>query len=308
MENLNNGKWGFIVNPTAGNHFGEKYLQEINSIIQKRKIVAEILETKHKGHATELAETFYNQGFRNIVAVGGDGTINEVAQFLMHKEDAVLGVISAGTGNDMVQILGFPNRFEDKDWDAFLEKNVIAMDLGLCNGHIFLNGMGLGFDAEVAAQNYLPDGEIKRGGSDKYLWHILKTLLLFKEKVFKLQVNNKFEQKTSFMTTISIGRRFAAKYFITPTAIANDGLFDVCRVKKLNLLQRVKIFTQVPTGSHIHNKNVDYFQTNKLSIEFENRVPYHLDGELYYDTKMEVEVLPKKIQVIYNANGNHFFA
>lgn len=308
MNNKQNEKWGFILNPTAGNYFGEKYLSTVEKAIKQRNLDGEIALTQFKHHATEIAENFYSAGYRNIVAVGGDGTINEIATFLSTKDDVVMGIIPAGTGNDTVQNMGFPNRFRDEDWDALFAKNVIRMDLGVCNGNIFLNGMGIGFDAQVAAQNYDENGEVKKSGGDKYLWHILKTLFSYKENHFTFLNEHIDKSNLYFMTTYSNGRRFAGKYFITPEAVANDGLLDVCLVGKINVFQRLKLFMQVPDGKHMSDKkNVSYFKTKHISIEFDNKIAYHLDGELHFDNQFEIEIIPGQLQVIYKKNGNHFF-
>jgi len=307
MKNKLNEKWGFVINPTAGNYFGEKYIGTIEKVIRQRNLDAEIALTEFKHHATDIAEKFYLAGFRNIVAVGGDGTINEIASYLSTKDDAIMGIIPAGTGNDTVQIMGFPNRFKEDDWDAFFNRNIIKMDVGMCNGKIFLNGMGIGFDAQVAAQNYDENGVVKKSVGDKYLWHILKTLFFYKENNFKFLNDHANHSNQYFMTTFSNGRRFAGKYFITPEAKANDGYLDVCLVVKINVLQRFKLFMQVPEGKHLKDKNVRYFKTKKISVEFEDKIAYHLDGELLFDNHFEIEILPEKLQIIYKKSSNHFF-
>lgn len=299
-------EWVFIVNPTAGNNFAISLVPKIKEEINKHQIVAEIVLTERKGHATELAEQFINSGSKYIVAVGGDGTLNEIARAIVNNPEVVLGIIPAGTGNDFIQILGFPNRFAEKHWDIFFQKNLTKLDVGNCNGIPFFNGMGLGFDAEVAAQNYIDEGAVKKGGKDKYIWHIVKTLLFFREKKMKVFSNDNQHETNCFINTISIGRRFAGSFFLTPKALANDGLLDVCMIEKLSLLQRFKILLMVPKGTHIFDKKVNYYQTNKLNLEFFKRVPFHVDGELYYSSKFEVNIIPDALQAIYNPDGEHF--
>ena len=109
------------------------------------------------------------------------------------------------------------------------------------------------------------------------------------------------------MNTVSIGRRFAGGFFLTPKAIANDGMLDVCNVKKLNLFQRFRILLMVPKGTHITNPKVDYHQTDKISIEFDEKVPFHVDGELNFAQKFEILILPGAQNIIYNPEGKHFF-
>jgi diacylglycerol kinase family enzyme len=225
----------------------------------------------------------------------------------VHKKNVIFGAVPAGTGNDFIQILGFPGRFEDEDWSIFFETHTMAMDVGSCNGIYFINGMGLGFDAQVAAENYTASDKVKKGGQYKYIWHIVKTLLFYKEKHMRVLSDGNDGETNCFIHTISNGRRFAGGFFLTPKAIANDGLLDVCSIKELSLLQRFRILLKVPKGTHIFDKKVHYYQTEKISLEFPDRVPFHVDGELYFSSKFEVNIYPGALKTIYNPKGNHFF-
>ena len=302
-----NNKWVFIVNPIAGNGFALSLTDRIKEMIGKYSLDAELVYTQKHGHATELSRKYLDAGFKYIIGVGGDGTFNEIAIPLINHKEVVTGLIPGGTGNDFIQITGFPGRLDEGDWDRFFLQNTIPMDVGICNGKIFLNGMGLGFDAQVAAENYTEPGEVKRGGKNKYIWHILKTLLFFKEKKMMVFLGDKKSETSCFINTVAIGRRFAGSFFLTPEAIANDGLLDVCSIKKLGLFQRLRILLMVPKGTHIYDKKVNYYQTPKLLIEFPQKVPFHVDGELYFAEKFDIRLLPGALNIIYNPEGNHFF-
>lgn len=303
-----NKKWIFIVNPTAGAGFGSKILPELEAQLTERSLSADIVLTERHGHGTELSEKYLEQDYTHIIAVGGDGTMNEVASPLINQKHICTGLIPAGTGNDFIQILGFPDRFNKDYWEVFFAEHTISMDAGKVNGRYFLNGMGLGFDAQVAAENYIEPGEVAKGsGKGKYIWHILKTLLFYKECKVKISSRNEEKSSDCFINTISIGRRFAGSFFLTPEAVANDGLLDICMISRLNLLQRLKILTMVPKGTHIHDPKVDYYQAEKLSIAFDKKVPYHVDGELYFDTTFDVDLHPAALNIIYNPDGDHFF-
>lgn len=296
------------MNPIAGGGFGKTILPQLENQLATRSLDAEILLTKKHDHAIELSRQSLERDCTHIIAVGGDGTMNEVARPLIGQDKVTTGLIPAGTGNDFNQILGFPDRFEAKHWDIFFGQHTIKMDVGEVNGQYFLNGMGLGFDAQVAAENYVEPGQVAKGqGKGKYLWHIIKTLLFYKEGRVSITSGEKEQESDCFINTISVGRRFAGSFLLTPEAIANDGLLDVCMIRKLNLLQRFKILSMVPKGTHIHDVKVDYYQTEKLSIDFGKKVPFHVDGELYFDTKFEVKIIPSALKIIYNAEGNHFF-
>jgi len=300
-------KWVFIVNPVAGSGYALSLVEKIRQMIAIHSLDAEVVLTKHKGHATELSEHYSSIGYNCIIGVGGDGTMNEIAAPLVNRKDVVVGLIAGGTGNDFIQITGFPDRFSEKDWEMFFRANVTPMDVGICNGKIILNGMGLGFDAQVASENYTESGEVKPGGKSKYVWHIIKTLLVYKEKRVKMLCNGSTYETDCFMHTVANGRRFAGSFYLTPKSIANDSLLDVCAIQRLNLIQRLKILLMVPAGTHIKDKRVNYYQTDKLSLEFPTRMPYHIDGELFFAQHFDVSVLPGALNIIYNPESNHFF-
>jgi YegS/Rv2252/BmrU family lipid kinase len=301
-------QWIFIVNPTSGSGYGKEMIPILEKQLSNRTFPADIVVTEKHGHATKLAITFMEKGYSHIIAVGGDGTMNEVASPLVRKQGITTGLIPAGTGNDFIQILGFPDRFKDEHWDIFFRQQTMAMDVGMVNGMYFLNGMGLGFDAEVAAKNYVAPDEVSQGsGKGKYLRHILNTLLFFREGRATITTDNNSDETNCFMNTIAIGRRFAGSFLLTPGAIANDGLLDVCMIRRLNLFQRLKILTMAPKGTHVKDSKVNYYQTEAITVDFGKKVPFHLDGELYFDTTFEVSILPEAVTMIFNPDGPHFF-
>lgn len=302
--------WVFIVNPIAGNGFAGTYLKTLPAILLKYGIDAEISVTSSKGHATFLTEESIKKGARNIVAVGGDGTISEVIQCLVNNNDVVFGAVPAGTGNDFINILGFPERFSDIHWEILFQQNTINMDIGRCNTKYFANGMGLGFDAQVAYENYTSsDGNfVRMGTKTKYWWHIIKTLVLYEELPIQLTIGGVSKDVKTFLNTIAIGRRFAGGFYLTPKAFANDGLLDICMFDNLSFIGRVNGLLSVLRGTHITNKTVHYSQMDRLIIEFEQEVPAHLDGELYFNSRFDIGIEPAGLTTIYNPSGKHYFS
>jgi diacylglycerol kinase (ATP) len=302
-------KWAFIVNPVAGNGYAGKYAGTVREMMRRHGVDGEVVMTGRKGHATSLAAEYVKKGYTHIAGVGGDGTFSEIAQALVNAKGVTFGAVSAGTGNDFITILGFPGRFTDADWETFFNEHTINMDVGTCNGRYFLNGMGLGFDAQVAAENYKSQSEpaVKKGSASKYWWHIIKTLVLYREQDMQLGVNGAMRNTKSFLNTIAIGRRLAGGFYLTPKAIANDGLLDICMISELPFVGRVKELLSVLRQTHLHDKVVNYFQTDHLTLEFPGEVPSHLDGELYMDKRFEIGILPRRLKIIYNPAGKHYF-
>jgi diacylglycerol kinase family enzyme len=148
---------------------------------------------------------------------------------------------------------------------------------------------------------------VKRGSKYKYIWHIVKTLLFFREKRMTVITDTGRHETDCFINTIAIGRRFAGGFYLTPKAIANDRLLDVCMIKKLSLPERFSILLKVPEGKHTSDKRVNYYQTKGINLEFPQVVPFHVDGELYFADKFNVTLLPGALKIIYNPDGKHFF-
>ena len=146
--------WAFIINPIAGNGKARRYKDIIANIARAKGIPIEIVFTEKKGHATELAGNLHKSGYNPIAAVGGDGTFSEAVHGLVGKKGVIFGAVPAGTGNDFIGITGFPETFKDAEWDIFFQCPIAKMDVGCCNDRHFINGMGLGFDAQVAWENY----------------------------------------------------------------------------------------------------------------------------------------------------------
>ena len=307
MKETNHPAWAFIVNPVAGSGHALKTETEIKKQIAARGLNAEIVRSEEKGHASTLAAAMAQNGCQYIVAVGGDGTLNEVARVVAEYPECILGVVPSGTGNDFAKMLGLEPDFSQDQWNVFFEAHVKTLDVGSCDGNYFFNGMGLGFDAQVASENFTPTGELKEVRGN-YLWHIMKNLFFFKAQKMKITLNGEPKEKFSFLNAVGIGRRFAGGYYLTPEALADDGLLDVCMVDPVNILQRLNILMKVPKGKHLSHPKVHYYKTEKLKIELGHKTAYHLDGELFFATSFDIQIHPAKVRTIYHPGQNHYFS
>ncbi len=301
--------WVFIVNPVAGNGFGAACAVTVHEMMGRLGVRGKVVLTRAKGHATELAAQHAEEGFRTIIGVGGDGTLSEVAQALVSRTDVTFGAVGAGTGNDFIHMLGFPDRFTEEDWRVLFQGTAATMDIGRCNGKYFVNGMGLGFDAQVAFENYHMEngGEVRGGSKSKYTWHIVKNLFAYKERRMRVTIDGKTEERRSFLNTISNGRRIAGGLMLTPRAIADDGLLDYCSTDPLSLPMRFRELIAVSRQNHLSQPVFHYLQTSRIDFDFDEKVPAHLDGELTFSQEFHVDVLPGALRSIINPDGGHYF-
>jgi YegS/Rv2252/BmrU family lipid kinase len=301
--------WAFIVNPVAGNGYGAACAETVRAMMERHGASGEVALTRAKGHATELAASFAEKGFPFVIGVGGDGTMGEIAQGLVGRAGVTFGAVAAGTGNDFIRILGFPDRFGDPEWRALFAGATAAMDVGRCNGTYFVNGMGLGVDAQIAAENYnMEKGGVVRGGSKaKYTWHIVKNILFYRERLMRVTVGGRSEERKSLLNTIANGRRLAGGLELTPKAFANDGALDVCSTGPLAVLKRFGLFSDIQHGRHLANPAVSYVQIDRIDYEFDGKVPAHLDGEIIFAERFQVDVCPGALRSIYDPSGGHCF-
>ena len=123
-----------------------------------------------------------------------------------------------------------------------------------------------------------------------------------------IYINGQDKTETDcFINTIANGRRFAGGFFLTPEALADDGLLDICMIKRLSLPERFNILLKVPKGSHINDRRVNYYKTTAINIEFQSEVPFHVDGELNFASNFSIKVLPLALKMIFNPDGKHYF-
>lgn len=291
-------KWAFIVNPVAGAGYAASYEPEVRRKAAENGLDAEFFRTEGPGHARKLAADLVSRGTEVIAIVGGDGTMSEAAQG-MAGSDAILVPISAGTGNDFVTITGFSEHFSEMDWEALMRGEIARMDLGVCNGRRFINGMGFGFDAAVAAANYSEDGAVKQGGKNKYFMHILVNLLFYREGLIRYLPDGRIEGKNgrsrdfsdyAFLNTIALGRRMAGGFHLTPDALADDGLLDFCRIERLSVPERLRYMAAVMKKKHMGLPKTHMSRLENLTVEFGREAPYHVDGELFYAVHLDIGI------------------
>ena len=267
-----------ICNPTRHN---KKALQIADGIVQA-------LQQKGIAHAifTQYWPQQWND-FTEVWIVGGDGTVNYfINQYPTLK--LPIAVFAGGTANDLHFML-YGNVAFQNQLERVLKASPQPVDAGQCNGRLFLNGLGIGFDGAIV--HHLLDRS-KRPGKASYLLSVLKHIFNYKEISTEVTLPQQHVQKDMFMVTVANGKRYGGGFTVAPKASVNDGLLDVMIVEKIRAAARLRYLPLIEKGDHLHLPFIKYATTTHVVIETAAPVHAHLDGEYLQGNKFEVACLP----------------
>lgn len=302
--------WMLIRNPKSSSGKGEKRWPKIKAELQKQDIVYEDHVTERPGHATELVREKIREGARRFIAVGGDGTVNEVANGILGQDEVdsmefMLGQIAVGTGNDWGRTTGIPKKFNEA---IALLKNPpeFVQDVGLVrwqeNGkdlqRYFLNMAGMGYDAFVGlvANEQKAKG---KGGIMGYVSALLSCLMKFHALPTSFDVDGKeLKERKVFSLVVGIGNYNGGGMKQCPDAIPDDGMLDLTII---NDLSKFKVLRNVPrlfSGSFVNNKEVDQHRGKKILIKTDKEMMLEVDGENIGAGTAEFSIAPKRLRIV----------
>jgi len=285
----------FIKNPFSGTKSGIKIDQLIKTHIDEDIYDYEISHTEYAGHATILAKEAVDNEYFAVIAVGGDGTINEVGSSLVNTETA-LGIIPLGSGNGLAYHLGIRRNIITAI-QSLNACQLVPIDTGVANGRFFINVAGLGLDATVAYNTKFNS----RRGFIPYFINTLKESLNFKYLSLHIKTQDNEWEGEYAMAVIANGSVYGYDFTIAPQALLNDGQFDVVLIKKTQVF---RYFFLVPRmlNNTIHNSPlVKYFKTSEITILNKLGGYFHLDGEGFVcEESIHFKVLPSSILLLSN--------
>ena len=278
-----------ILNPAAGNEQAKRWQERVESII----CGCPIRVTSHSGEAEALARRAVEEGFARIVAAGGDGTVNQVANGVADS-NAALGLLPMGTVNVFAMELGLPLHNLELCWEIIKGANMRLVDLPIANGKYFVQLGGVGLDAQVVKETSLA---FKRSFGP--LSYLISAAQIAARKPPKLLIEseNASVEEGSFVL-IGNGRLYGGPFPFFKHAIIDDGLFDVVVFKRLGYLEIIKYLQDVVFSSDIHVPEIEYFQTRRLRITSEQDVPVELDGELAGNCPVEFQLRERTLRVL----------
>jgi YegS/Rv2252/BmrU family lipid kinase len=271
----------FIANPEAGKGREGRQKRRVRADVESAGVAGVWIETEAPDHGIALAEKSARDGASLVVAVGGDGTVNEVVGGLMRvpaEERPLLGVIPAGTGCDYARVLGL-RRWDIADAAAVLrDGKVRRLDAGEVNGRFFANGVGLGFDGEVAA-----DASRLRliRGFPAYLTAVFRVLRTWKNFRLTLEVDGEVLDGLAILAAVTIGPASGGGFYLTPDAKPDDGLFDICSLGDFGKLEALRHLPKALNGSHVRLAKTTIRRGRSVTLRADRPLTAHVDGNVF---------------------------
>jgi diacylglycerol kinase (ATP) len=277
-------KVAIIVNPVSGKGKSLGLLPRIVGWCQKNGVEFRLFTTTKPGDGTGQARLAKLAGYERVVALGGDGTINEVGQVLLGT-NTVMGVLPGGSGNDFLKMLGKKMNLNEAMKIAF-HGEPHEVDVGIANGRPFFNVVGIGFDARVA----LEARRSRLPGFSSYLWSVFKVLRNHRPLPLDIELDQlKFSENVT-LVSVGNGRSSGGGFYLTPRAKLDDGLLDIC---VMGYFPRSKVFSVLPRalkGTHVRLDGVRVYRSRRILVRSAEGFPVHIDGEPLPEPLEKIEI------------------
>jgi diacylglycerol kinase (ATP) len=294
----------FIINRFSGGGYRPSIEGRLIDYCAQHNVECTIEFTKARGHATELArQSAVEKKFQVVFAVGGDGTVNEVAQGLVGTT-TTMGIIPKGSGNGLARHLGIPMNFK-RSLSLISSDNIICMDTFLVNGMLSVNVSGVGFDGHVASLF----GKNGKRGFIGYSKLVLKEFLSFDEFPIEIEMDGRHLVKDSFIVALANSSQFGNNAKVAPQASVCDQWLDVCFVKKVPLHRALGFGYNLFSGRLNKSSLVEIIKAQNAHLKFKSPMSFHIDGEAHPPTReMTVKIQPAslKMLVMENAGKSNF--
>ena len=283
----------FILNPVSGKK--KSAIEQIRRQIEDCFPQAQLCVTTGPGHATQLAQEAAQNGFEKVVALGGDGTINETAKGLVHTQTA-LGIIPRGSGNGFAREIGMMLPLE-KALIKLKTARVVPCDAGLANGELFLNLTGVGIEAAVAWQ-FMEQAKTGRRGKLPYFTSALQTFFTYRPPKLRVTLDGIVHEWSPLTLVFANNRQYGSNFMIAPQARIDDGQLDVVQIHKVSVCKLVGALPFFFLGKKPPFGISSIHRVKKAVIEATQNILYHVDGEpRQTGTQLEIQVLPRALRL-----------
>ena len=286
----------FIINPIAGGGKANSLISQIKESMDKHNRKYDIILTSKPKEAIEISKENVDK-YEIIVAVGGDGTINEVAKGIISTGRGTLGIIPGGTGNDMAKSLGI-SMDPQKSLEILNRGFKKEIDIGTVNNSSFFNIASVGLDAEVIENHNKFKSRIR--GGKVYILSVIYTLFNFKDKDLEIEIDGKILNEKIMLLAVGNGKYYGGGMKIIPTAKINDGFLHICIVSGISKIKTMILFPTIFKGNHIkYEKYVRIYKAKKIKIKSKTKISINVDGEVFPQEKeIEFKLNSQKLQVI----------
>lgn len=289
----------FIVNPISGTHDKKPVIKSIPDYLDSSLFEWEVAWTDHKGHAAELASEAALLGFDVCVAIGGDGTVNEVARSLRHTNTA-LAIIPMGSGNGLARHLLIPMN-PDGALRVLADCQIKALDYGLINDIPFFCTCGMGFDAFISEKF----ADSKKRGLMTYVDNTVKSTFAYKPETYEIEADGQKEHYKAFLIACGNASQYGNNFYIAPQASMSDGLMDVTILEPFNVLEAPQVVMQMLNKTIDTNSHTRSFQCQTLKVHRQSPGVIHYDGDpAEAGTDIEVRLIPKGLRVVVNEHAD----
>jgi len=282
-----------IINPVSGTASKKRIPDLLDQYISPDRFEKQLFFTEYRGHAFELASRAVKEKADYVIAVGGDGTVNEVARALV-ESSTVLGIVPMGSGNGLARDLAIPMDSR-KALEVILERKIRTVDYCKANNRIFFCTCGVGFDASVSERF----DKRKHRGPFSYTRSVLAEYLLFKPDTYDIVFENEVLSKKAFLVTCANASQYGNNAYIAPHADMNDGMMDIAILSPFSPLDVGHLLVQMFTKQMAKNRKIQYYKSKKLTLKRKKPGIVHIDGEpVFMDKTISLEVFHNGLNVI----------
>lgn len=289
-----------ILNPAAGRGRARRFAARLLHAARALRWEVGLRLTRRAGDEVSLAAAARSEAWPLVIAAGGDGTVHGVANGLLADgaTDVVLGHVPIGNGNDFAHTIGLRGRSPERNLGLLQHGVVRRIDVGRAHGELFINGLGVGFSAEVVSR--LLDFKHLRG-FPLYLAASVRAFASFRVPQLCVYAAEHEECGRIMMVEVTNGPTVGGGFRLTPGAVPSDGLFDVCLIRQVGLSRFLRALPSVVRGTHERLPEVTIFRTSRLRLETDApSLTLHLDGELRRGVPgpLEVDLEAQRLQVL----------
>ena len=289
----------FIMNPISGTSDKKNIPYLIEELLDKEQFDYSIRETEYAGHAYEIAKESKGQGIDIVVAIGGDGTVNEVGRALVHSNTA-LGIIPTGSGNGLARHLLIPMKIKGAI-QVLNDCEITDLDYGIINEHPFFCTCGVGFDAFISEKF----AEAGKRGPITYLENILKEGLKYKPETYEIEAENGKIKKKAFLISCANASQYGNNAYIAPQASMSDGMIDVIIMEPFDALEASQISIEMFNKTLDKNNKIKTFRSKEIKIYRKAPGVIHYDGDPIETGKEIVVTLKEKgIKILTNPKAD----